>query len=1091
MISQQPAFDVSIIIPYHNCAAMTRACLESIARHTPRVTFEVILVDDASTEQPQVADLKSSLNLRVIRNASRQSYSANNNQAAKEARGELLCLLNNDTLVTPNWLSPMVDLIRREPAIGVLGNKHLFPKTELLHHCGMAYDQTGFPLHMHPHTNPKAPAVNYQRDVPCVTFACVMIPSRIYAALGGLDEAYKNGFEDCDFCERARRAGHRITYTPASVIYHFGQSSTGRTDHENANAKLFKERWGAVVSRTLEETLRADNAYNEALAKKPRLRAVPGDGLHLMLNVNEPSAFTWAGVDLAIALQRAGMPITLPVSASVHKSIPAAKARVLKAMRSAKPRGTFHVKWSHYWPQYMSQVLAGEVNAEFFCTNYRYREEGRHLDLWMRHVQVNEYRKLAITQFNRSALLEIGVPDRDCRVMQLGYSPEIDTLFPSRDLPSRSKDGDLHILLVTNSGDLYRYGTDLAVEALSQAFSESDPVIIHIKDYGQATDKTLEGWIKAKPRFPRVQWHREFLEKEDLLKLYASMDLQLAPFRGEGFSMKLIDGMAVGLPALFPKFGGPADFALDGSFIPLAFDEVPVGACYDRDHAYIGEGAYWCQVRVEDMVAKLNQALKDRASLPDMGLAALKHVRAGFSWDHAAAQMIESLKSWSADRLATVAPRRHPDQLPMTVIIPTKDRNETLDMTLAAYQKQTLPRSDFELLLVNDHGDLPSLEKVIEKHSARLPIRVLDNHGPGGPAAARNLAICQSKGGVVLITGDDIVPGEGFLKEHLDGHRRYPHLESALVGLTLWHPDLPASPFQDYITGKGGMQFAYNDMKDNQPVPFDRLYTSNCSLKRAFLVEEEHLFSTKYRYAAYEDVELGYRLHLDGMVLRYIADAKGYHYHAMTPSSFVERQRKVGRMLTLLALQRPTFVGNEHKTFLRALEFLRSWPGAATMLSSLPFQSGDLSRVMAACYESLLNAGGSLGQPTGRPIIDQDRLQWQKWIDESGHHAWEAVNELTLRLGMAEEWSLTEADAEKARAWLLLLTLPRTVGFNGQFWKMPFAAPDFSAFLFPNSQLAYKVSKFLRTAPVVGKAVSALELSTAGQWLRALLTRKT
>ncbi len=130
-----PAPRVSIIIPAYNCVDMTRACLDSIAEHTRDVDYEIILVDDAS--DPEAAAAFRALagpRTRLLRNETRQCYSYNNNQAARVARGEYLCLLNNDTLVTAGWLKAMVDVMEREPDIGVLGNKHLFPESQRLHH---------------------------------------------------------------------------------------------------------------------------------------------------------------------------------------------------------------------------------------------------------------------------------------------------------------------------------------------------------------------------------------------------------------------------------------------------------------------------------------------------------------------------------------------------------------------------------------------------------------------------------------------------------------------------------------------------------------------------------------------------------------------------------------------------------------------------------------------------------------------------------------------------------------------------------------------------------------------------------------------
>ena len=824
-------------------------------------------------------------------------------------------------------------------------------------------------------------------------------------------------------------------------------------------------------------------------AVRPRLRPEPAPGLHIAVDFGGADAFTWATVDLVMALVKQGIRPSIPLSPFMHQTIAPAKQKVLRDLMTSQPNGSFHVKWTHYWPKYRKQPLHGEVNAEFFGTNYRYRPEGRVLDLWMRHVQLNGHKKLPVSIFCREALREIGIPDSDIGVVPHGYSPEIDELYPLEKTVATRDRRELHILLVTNSHDLLRYGTDLAIKALAQAFGPDDAVVVHIKDYGApgARDVLME-WIREQTRFPKFELHREFLPKAELMKLYANADVQLAPFRGEGFAMKTCDGMALGVPALMPLFGGPTEYASAKTCLALPFDEVDVGPCYDRDNFYLGEGAYWCETRIGPMADMLRSLPGRRDELARIGSAARADVRENYSWDAAATKLMRALRGWQNVREAHVSIRRGPDAVPLSVVIPTRDRIEILDRTLTAYAEQTLPARDYELLLVNDHGARAPLDALAKKYPG-LPIRLMDNEGLGGPAAARNFAIEKSRGEFVLIAGDDIVPTKGFLQEHVDANRRHPALETAFVGLTEWHPDLPRTRFMDHITGEGGQQFSYAGLVHDQPCPFDRMYTSNCSLKRAFLIEETELFSTKYRYAAYEDLELAYRLWLRGMELRFTKYAVGLHLHEMTPRSFIQRQYKVGRMLTVLAIQHPSFIPHEHASFLNALEFMRSWPPAATALPGASNGPKQLLEQLEQSCESMLALSRNLAQPTERHLANMDRRGWQQWIGDGVARTWEAANELVLRLGMAEEWAQRDGDVAKAQQWIQLVALPRIVGHTELNGRIPSIAQESSSFLFPNSPLAYKFSKVVREMPVMGKAVLAFEHSEAGRYTRRLLSR--
>lgn len=1077
--------DVTVIIPYRNAAAMTRVCLASVAANSGSVDYEILLVDDASTERPDLADLSNRDRIRTIRSDVRVTYSEANNRAAAEARGRWLVLLNNDTTVDPGWLDALLVAASREESLGVLGNKHLYPDSGLLQHGGMAFDEAGFPFHLNPGIDPATPSACRRRELQCVTFACALIPAAVYRELGGLDVAYRNGFEDVDFCLRARAAGYRVVFTPGSAIRHKGQSTPGRTEHDEANWRLFRERWGGKVEYDLARLTEEDARYDAAVRNRVHARPARATGLHLAIDLAESNAFTWAASELALALVRRGVRVSLPVTPFVPRTIEPEKRAALRELMRSQPYGTWHVKWTHYWPKYLKQALSGDVNAEFFCTNYRYREENRVLDLWMRHVQLNGHRKLAVSGFNVDALREVGVSASDIATVPLGYAPEIDRHFAAA-RNDASEGRDLRILLVTNSHDLYRHGTDLAVQALGRAFGPNDPVVIHIRDYGTASgNRQLHDWIRAQPRFPRVVWHEKFLSKVDLLRLYEQSDLQFAPYRGEGFAMKVLDAMALGVPTLMPAFGGPMEFAAPGTFLPIPHREVPVGLSYDRDNFMLGEGAYWCEPDVDVMADVLRSLPGRRDELRRVGAAARNHVRPRFSWDASADRLMDALQGWQACREAAVSVRRSLDEKAVSVVIPTKDRIEILDRTLEAYSGQSLPATEFELLVVNDHGDAAALSALLARHR-ELPIRALENGGPAGPASSRNLAIDRARGEVVVITGDDIVPERDFLREHLDAHRRHPAVDTAFVGLTLWHPDVSPSPFLDHITGAGGQQFMYELLEHDQPAPFDRMYTSNCSLKRAFLADEEMLFSTRYSHAAYEDVELSYRLWLRGMQLRFVETAVGRHLHHITPRSFLERQRTVGRMLTLLALQQPSFVPNEHVTFLRALEFLRSWEGAPSAIHVDPDRL--LEDLLVSC-EAMVAMHQQLAAPASRPLIEADRAEWRRWMADGTGLTWDAINELVLRLGMAEEWAQRPADLARSRAWLQLITLPRIAGGPDAIWKMPFAAPDFSAFLFPGSPLAYRASKFIRSLPGVGAGVVAFEQSGPGQWMRGVLAR--
>lgn len=653
-----------------------------------------------------------------------------------------------------------------------------------------------------------------------------------------------------------------------------------------------------------------------AVMRKPH-----GDeGIHLAVDLSQGSALSWVVGELAVALSDIGQRVSIPRTRALSETLEPRLRPRLSSLMTDRPCRTYHIKLNHYWPQFLMQEVSGEVNAELFVTNYRFRGEMYPLDMWSRNLVTNGVRKLPMSSFCGDSLSDLGVSPSQCAVVAPGYSPEIDALFPDGKTFGNSRIRKL--LVVTNSHDLNRYGTDILIPALAKAFSPNDPVEIHIKDYGSSSgSRVLRDLVTAQPSFPKVVWHESFLSKQNLIRLYGEMDLMVSPFRGEGYAMKIIDAMAVGLPVMMPAFGGPMEYAPSGGFLPLAFDEVPVGKCYDTDHYLVGPGAYWCQVREETLVDSLRAYLTNPSRADDAARVARAHVSGRYTWKNAARTLVETLQAWRAEKETKTFRRRRPATLPLSVIMPTKDRPTELAKTLESYARQR--SHQFEIVIVNDHGDGDAVRRIASSCGRGLRTHVIDNSGFSGPGAARNLGLEAAEGDIFLVTGDDIIPAPDLIARHLDAHRRHPATEDAFVGKVEWHPEMNLEWFTHHIVGDGGQQFDYRGLSDGQHVPFDRFYTSNVSWKRALTADLEQIFSEAFRYAAFEDVELGYRLSKRGLTLRYLEHALGHHLHPMTPRSFWERMRRVGAMRTVLTAMHPRLVGSKDLLFYQDLEIER------------------------------------------------------------------------------------------------------------------------------------------------------------------------
>ncbi|MDQ6802549.1 MAG: glycosyltransferase family 2 protein [Acidobacteriota bacterium] len=222
-----------------------------------------------------------------------------------------------------------------------------------------------------------------------------------------------------------------------------------------------------------------------------------------------------------------------------------------------------------------------------------------------------------------------------------------------------------------------------------------------------------------------------------------------------------------------------------------------------------------------------------------------------------------------------------------SVVIPTHNRITMLQRVIDALERQE-NAPQFEIIVIND-GSTDDTDRILSQR-AGITFRSQPNSGPGH---ARNLGVSLATGRCVVFIGDDTVPEPRFLAEHARTHS-----ESgddplvACLGYTGWPADARVTAFMDYINDYG-LQFGYRLIEDGGVVPFNFFYTSNISIDRQLLADNP--FDTTFPSAAWEDIELAYRLERRGLKIQYNAGAITRHYHQMNVDSFARRQYTVGK----------------------------------------------------------------------------------------------------------------------------------------------------------------------------------------------------
>ena len=255
---------VSIIVPVYNQYKYTLLCLWAILQNSGDIAYEVILADDNSSDETK--DIGSKIkNLKIVRNNENLRFLKNCNNAAKSAKGKYLLFLNNDTQVQPGWLKPLVDLMEKDPAIGLCGSKLIYPDGTLQEAGGIVW-KDGSAWNYGRNKNPAYEEYNYLKEVDYISGASIMLRKDLWNELGGFDEYFAPAYyEDTDLAFRVRYEKNlKVVYQPLSVVVHFEGKSNG-TDtnsglkaYQVTNGKKFYERWKNVLQENQTTT---DNLF--------------------------------------------------------------------------------------------------------------------------------------------------------------------------------------------------------------------------------------------------------------------------------------------------------------------------------------------------------------------------------------------------------------------------------------------------------------------------------------------------------------------------------------------------------------------------------------------------------------------------------------------------------------------------------------------------------------------------------------------------------------------------------------------------------------------------------------------------------------
>ncbi len=231
----------------------------------------------------------------------------------------------------------------------------------------------------------------------------------------------------------------------------------------------------------------------------------------------------------------------------------------------------------------------------------------------------------------------------------------------------------------------------------------------------------------------------------------------------------------------------------------------------------------------------------------------------------------------------------------LSIIVPTYNRKDTIRRVLESLDSQTSQKSKYEVIVVDDGSNYD-----VKNYIKDFKVKYFRQNN-SGPAKARNLGIKKATGRLVAFVGDDTVLDKRWVEEHLKIHQEKGE-NIAVLGFTAWGKNQELTNFMRYLA-PNGPQFNYGAIKDKNNCGFDFFWTSNISLERKWFREDK--FDEDFPYAAYEDLELSYRLHKKGLRIVYNPKAIVNHYHYYTPDKYFKKQAIMAKSALMFSKKHP------------------------------------------------------------------------------------------------------------------------------------------------------------------------------------------
>lgn len=249
---------ISVIIVNYNTCELTRQCLTSLQSETAAITAEVIVVDNASSDDSREMIQKEFPEVELLAMQENLGFGKANNVGVRAAKGKHVILLNSDTIVKPQAFQKLLNFAEQKPSLGAVGPKLLNADGSLQKGCWrfptfsrVLGETVGLWRLLGTPSNYLDKDYNHVRQVDFAIGACLLLPRKLYEEIGGFDEQFFMYSEETDLCMRMRKAGLKVYFYPESEIIHLGggsQVTSGRRAKQfyNSQELFYRKYYGNI-----------------------------------------------------------------------------------------------------------------------------------------------------------------------------------------------------------------------------------------------------------------------------------------------------------------------------------------------------------------------------------------------------------------------------------------------------------------------------------------------------------------------------------------------------------------------------------------------------------------------------------------------------------------------------------------------------------------------------------------------------------------------------------------------------------------------------------------------------------------------------